>query len=67
MVVCSRQSYVQKIEGLTWQEGGLWGVNTGAENVPLMWHAGVLTSHPQGGLVFEVPGGALIAGVLAAL
>lgn len=42
----------------------------GAESValsPSMSHAGVLTSHPQVGLVFQVPGGALIAGVLAAL
>lgn len=34
---------------------------------PSISHAGVLTSHPQVGLVFEVPGGALVAGVLATL
>lgn len=34
---------------------------------PAMSHARVLTSHPQAGLVFEVPGGALVAGVLATL
>lgn len=42
----------------------------GTESVallPSMSHVGVLTSHPQVGLVFEVPGGAFVAGVLAAL
>lgn len=32
-----------------------------------MSHPGVLTSHPQVGLVLEVPGRALVAGVLATL
>jgi len=42
----------------------------GAKNValsPSMSRARVLTSHSQVGLVFEVPGGALVARVLATL
>lgn len=34
---------------------------------PTTSHSRVLTSHPKVGLVLEVPGGALVAGVLAAL
>lgn len=63
----SGQPYVRRLEG--WHGRSRDCGDSGWEQrlSPSMWHAGVLTSHPQVGLVFEVPGGALVAGVLATL